>query len=87
MNPVERSRLMQMISPKLIDYLFSGSGIEVAKRKYDGNYNVWQKVIEFHDDDGTWSSHWQTVGVFSEEREALRFARTFTNTDPLHEFV
>lgn len=43
--------------------------VEVAKRAYDGKFNLWRKVVELHED-GSWSQFWEVVGVFDEEREA-----------------
>lgn len=43
---------------------------EVAKRSYDGKFNVWQKM--YIDIDGEKEFRWVNVGVYDSEEEATK---------------
>lgn len=42
--------------------------VEIAGR-YDGKFNLWQKVVELHED-GSLSQYWEVINVFDTEKEA-----------------
>lgn len=63
----------------LVEILTKGVKAEVAIRKYDGKFVVWQPNFIFHEDK-SWTFFWQQVGVFNDKSDAEKLVVSIVKT-------
>lgn len=46
-----------------LEQAFARNEYDIARRPYDGQYNVWRKHLEINEEDNSFSVWWEVVAV------------------------